>query len=202
MTGIYRDLDVSIIRENLYNNIEKSLEGRTISSSDKESINKFMDYICDEYIKTLSHSSLEIEISKVITNTNRTIDKVKNILLIAISIDFILLFVLNLKSIYMFITNLGVSLMICGLFLISAVVFINMRLKIHTIVILNDIISDVLRNTLSTNLHVILKYGLVLTILSIGMIFVSNLIHNSNKTKNKKEENKKTKENVKLRGER
>ena len=64
--------------------------------------------------------------------------------------------------------------------LISSI-FINTKIKVQTILILNDAISEVLRNILSEILNSSLTIALFALIFGISMIIIPNLIHNIKK---------------------
>ena len=60
-------------------------------------------------------------------------------------------------------------------------IFINIKIKVQTILILNDAISEVLRNILIEILNSSLTIALFALIFGIIMIIIPNLIHNYKK---------------------
>ena len=63
--------------------------------------------------------------------------------------------------------------------------FIKAKIKIQTITILNDSISEILRNILSEIFNIMVKNGAYMLTLGIILIFLANLIHNLKETRTK-----------------
>ena len=111
-----------------------------------------------------------------IDRINELINLIKNILLIILIIDFLVLFVLNFKSIYKVISIIANSFIIMGFILIGLTLFINIRLKIHTITLINDVVSELIRKVLGQNIVFVLISGLIISVLGIILSFISNII--------------------------
>ena len=73
------------------------------------------------------------------------------------------------------------SLTTTGAFLTIVNLFVNIKIKIQTITILNDAVSDTLRNVLTSMLNMVMKNEYILLISGVLLIIVSNLIHNIKK---------------------
>ena len=179
--GISQKIDTEEIRENLNNNIEKNIGKENITPALKISIDNFIEHICNEYKTTISHFSFENDIHRNYTKIMDYINLSKKVLLIAIGIDFLLLIMINLKKIYKLVSQVGISFTITGISLLIVNIFINTKIKIQTITILNDAISEALRKILTENLSLTFKYGIITLILGIVMIILPNLIHNFKK---------------------
>ena len=194
--GLNQEVDTSEIKENLNKNIEKYIQNVGITNEQKNSIDTFVNHICNEYKSTISHFTFENQINQYYSQMVKIINMSKKVFLITIGIDFLLLIVLNLKRIYKCFTSIGVSFTIIGLTVLITDIFINIKIKVETITILNDAISEVIRNILSENLKSSFMLGIFALIFGIIMIVIPNLIHNIKKygkSKNKEtyEENSK-----------
>ena len=185
--GTSDKIDTQEIKDNLNSNIEKSL-GTNLVNAQKDAINTFIEKICDEYTSTISHYKYEEQINSVYQRINMKIDMAKKALLVIIAANIIILFILSTRRIYKAFVMTGISAVTSGIFFIAVNIFINIKVKVHTILILNDTISEVLRSILGELLNNINIYGIVL--LSAGLLFIiiSNLINNILKYKNDEDE--------------
>lgn len=185
-----QEIDIEEIRNNLNSNIESSLSNTIITGGQKKAINTYIDHICNEYKTTISSFSIQNKIGENFAKIINNFNFVKTILLIAISIDFLLLFVLNFKRVYKLVSLIGMSLLINGFILSFICYYIRSKIQIKFITILNDAVSEVLRSILNAELSLIVKHGIVALILGIILIVTSNLLHN---IKDKKMKTKQTK---------
>ena len=179
--GLNQEVDTSGIKENLNKNIEKYIKNTNLNNEQKNSIDTFVNHICNEYKTTISHFTFENQINQYYSKIIKIINMSKKVLLITIGIDFLLLIVLNLKKIYKCFTSVGVSFTIIGLIMLISSIFINTKIRVQTILILNDAISEVLRNILSEILNSSLIISIFTLIFGIIMIIIPNLIHNIKK---------------------
>lgn len=186
--GLEQKIDTQEIRDNLNNNIKETLGEQNITKTQQNSIDTFVDHICNEYTDTMSHFSYEKQINQVYQKVIKYIDLAKKVLLITIGLAILLLLVLNLKRIYKFVSLLGISLTTTGTFLVIVNLFINSKVKVQTITILNDAISDTVRSVLADILHMIMNNGSIMLITGILLIIIPNLIHNLKKYGMAKEE--------------
>ncbi len=193
--GVEQKVDTQEIKDKLNNNINQTLNQQNLNNSMKDSINTFVDHICNEYTDTMSHFSYENKINETYIKAMKYINIAKKIILIAIALDFILLIVLNFKRIYKSGIFIGISCAISGSILIIINIFTKTKIKIQTITVLNDAISEVIRNISSEILEKILSYGIVLVSSGVILIILSNIIHNFRKYGLEKIEN--TNENMK-----
>lgn len=192
ISNLYDELEQKIdtqeIRDNLNNNIKETLGEQNITKTQQSSIDTFVDHICNEYTDTMSHFSYEKQINQYYKKAMQYINLAKKVLLITIGLAILLLLVLNLKRIYKFVLLLGISLTTTGTFLVIVNLFINSKVKVQTITILNDAISDTVRSVLAEILHMIMNNGSIMLISGILLIIIPNLIHNLKKYGMAKEE--------------
>ena len=176
--GLQQTIDTQEIENNIKNKIENTIGNSNHNVTQKNAIDQFIHEICDEYTQTLSHYEYEDQIHKIYTKAVKYIDVIKKTALIAMAIGLILLLILNRKKIYQTFSLWGVSLTISGTFVIIVHTFIETKIKIQNILILNEAISNVLRSMISQIFHTMNTYGVIM--LGIGIIFIigANLIHN------------------------
>ena len=152
---------------------------KNLNATQKEAIDTFVDKICKEYENTMLHFSFENTVYQKYVKILEYINIAKKASLIILGVDAILLILINLKRMYKFISLIGLSLNISGL-------FINAKIKIETITILNNSISEIVRNVLNEILSTVMKNGWILLIAGLVLIVISNLIHNVRKYGKKK----------------
>ena len=178
-------IDTEEIKDKLNDNIKKSLDGK-ISETQQKSIDVFVDTICKEYETTLSHTGYETKINSALNLINKYINIAKKIDLAAIIITLIILCLVSLGKIYYIISSLGISLIVDGAIYVLIEKYINAKIKIDTIVLLNDGFSDVLKNILKDILLKISKNGYIMLGVGIALIIIYSIIKSIyiEKTKN------------------
>lgn len=174
--GTKQEIDIEGIKNNLNNNIEKTLTEKEINITEKqrESINTFVNCICKEYEDTIMHSDLETEINGYYRKIVKYIDIVKKVALVIFGIGIFTLITLNFKHVYRFVSSIGETMLISGLLLLFTNFFINSKFQINYITILNDAFSEILRNIINEIIHMIKIYGVTLLIGGIVLIILSN----------------------------
>lgn len=183
--NIYDNASKSISTEELKKNLRANIENSVDKNSTikQSALDSFVNTIAEEYKDSVSHTKYEQKINSGLVKISEYIAKLKNICLIAIIIAVVLIGLLNIKTIHKFITNIGVSILASGMFFMFTNIFINLKIGIKNITVLNVSISEVLRNILQEFLSMIMKYGIIMLVTGIVAIVVSILIHN---LKNKK----------------
>ncbi len=185
--GMNEKIDTEEIKNNLNEKINNSIDGK-ISSSQQKSIDTFVDTICKEYEKTISHTNYEKKINSIINKANKYIDIAKKALLITIGVSVILLILLTIKRIYRITARIGTAFIIDGLIFIIAEKYIKSKIKIDTIMLLNQGISDVLQSILNEILSNILKTGSIMLGIGILLTIIYGIIKSIRKAKREKEQ--------------
>lgn len=185
--GMNEKIDTEEIKNNLNEKINNSIDGK-ISSSQQKSIDTFVDTICKEYEKTISHTNYEKKINSIINKANKYIDIAKKALLITIGVSVILLILLTIKRIYRITARIGTAFIIDGLIFIIAEKYIKSKIKIDTIMLLNQGISDVLQSILTEILSNILKTGSIMLGIGILLTIIYGIIKSIRKAKREKEQ--------------
>ena len=184
--GDNKKIDVTALKERLNNNIKESLSGQRITSSTQKAIDEFVNKIADQYIETMSHTNFEKTIHDIYTKVKEYVELGKKVIIVAIGIIIIAILAIQYKKIFRNFALIGISFTGSGLFYIFVDMFINAKIKIENIIILNDAISITLRNVLTNILNTINQYGWVFFGIGIVLIVIGNILNNR---KAKNEEN-------------
>ena len=182
--GDNKQIDVTALKERLNNNIKESLSGQRINSSTQKAIDEFVNKIADQYIETMSHTNFEKTIHDIYTKVKEYVELGKKVIIVAIGIIIIAILAIQYKKIFRNFALIGISFTGSGLFYIFVDMFINAKIKIENIIILNDAISITLRNVLTNILNTINQYGWVFFGIGIALIVIGNILNNR-KAKNK-----------------
>lgn len=180
-SGIGDNISTEKIKERLTQNIDKSLENRKLSSSEKEAIDDFIDKIGNEYETTIFYTNYEKSLSNMYKKIMKMILFGEKAILISIGFFVIFILLINNRRIYKSISAIGVSMISSGVIFIIAKIYINTKIKIQTITMLNSVVSTTLRNILQELLDNIITYGIILSVIGLVLIILSNLIHNIRK---------------------
>lgn len=179
--GIAEDIEVKDIEEKLNENINNQISGMTLTEVQKQSIELFVKTICDEYTTTISHFKYETHINTAYSKIMEYLELGSKIILIIAGMSVISLIILNRKIIYRTFMYLGTSLLSSGAFFVIVNIYINAKVKVQNILILNDAISESLRKLMGDILNMELKYGVILLVLGIMFTLISNGVHNRRK---------------------
>ena len=95
--GLQETISTQEIRDNLNKNIKESLGNVRLNAEQQQSIDDFVQMICDEYTSTIAHFKFEKSINTGYQKVMKGIDIVKKVFLIGIGVEIILLLVLCLK---------------------------------------------------------------------------------------------------------
>ena len=181
--GLNETVDTTKIEEKLKNNIDNSLNGKELSATEKISVNRFIQEIINEYKSTISHLEFENKIHETVKKISDFIEKAKKILIVVIGISLVALILLSIKRIYKIAVNIGISIFASGLTLTGINIYINSKVDVKYLSILNDQISGILQDILGTILSGILKYGIFMLLIGFVLILISNIVHNIQKYK-------------------
>lgn len=184
--GTNETIDTNQLKTNLTNKIEQSLTNRAITAAQRRSINEFVDKIVEEYTSTISHYSYEKQINNAYNKIVKIIDVAQKAILISAGVSIIILILLSIRRIYKFLVHIGIALTSSGLILIIVNSFINTKVKIQNIILLNDAISLIIREVLQEILDMIKNYGIIVLVAGLLMIIIPNVIHYIIRYKNEK----------------
>ena len=176
--GTNETIDVNELKTNLNNKIEESIDNQGLSSVQRNSIDTFVNTICNEYTKTMTHTKYEQDINNAYVKVLKYVQMAKQALLIAIIVVVILILAISIKHIYKGITSLGIAGTSSGAFYIATIIFIKSQIKINTITVLNDTISNSLRTIINSIVGNITSCGCILFVIGIILIIFGNLLNN------------------------
>lgn len=175
--GLNEKIDTQEIKDNLNANINNSLKNQKINSTQQSAIDKFVDEIANEYTNVMSHTKYESQINNVYSKCMKYIDLVKKAMLILIAVAIILIVLLCLHRVYRIFSTVGVSMLASGTVFAITNWYITSKIKVQTITILNDAISDCVRNILQELLSTIKNEASVLVLGGICFIVIPSLVH-------------------------
>ena len=191
--GIKEEVSIEAIKQNLEKNINEQIDTDSLSTEQKQAIDQFVKTLCDEYRATIANTNYESQINDGYKKISKYIKLAQKASIVMIGISIIIIILLNLRRVYKIATNTGTALLASGIILTIINIYINSKIKIKYLSILNEPTSIVLRNIANDVLGKILVYGILLIISSVILLIISNFIHNIVKYKgimeNKSEEN-------------
>ena len=195
ITNIFSNIEETINTDNLktklHANIDAATQGMIVTEEQKASLNGFVDEISKEYLNTIAHFDYEKDIFNACHKLDFVLDVTKKLVLIFAAVSVFGLLVSAGKRFYKFVASIGFTLFTCGLVFLIINIFVNSKVNIQTITILNDAFSFVIREILSAILGGIFGKGMLMFFGGLALIFVSNLAHNYFKYKGIKEDKSK-----------
>ena len=174
--GNGEDIDTDEIRERLKSNIYASL-GEQVADNNKETIDIFIETVCNEYLGSISHYKFEEDINKEYVKIVDAIKNIQKLGIIVFIVCIIVLLVFNLKEIYKFIAYIGTTGVASGISFLIINHFINGKIDVQSIMLLNEAFSDVIKNVVAEVLNTLKVRGILLLILGIIFIIVPTFIH-------------------------
>lgn len=175
--GTKQAVDITEIEENLKNNIEKSLDNNKLNISQKEAIEQFVNKICEQYKEAMSYTKYEDSINNVLNKINKYIDILKKVIIIAVVILIVIVLVINCKNILKGFSQIGIVLTTNGILCFIFNLYINYKIKIGDILVLNSAVSEVIKQVINDILAYMIKYGVVLVICGFVGIVVANIFN-------------------------
>lgn len=167
-------VDVTEIEENLKSNIEKSLKNNRLNIIQKDAINQFVIKICDQYKETMSYTKYENNINNVLNRINKYINILKKDIIIAIIILIVIVLIINCKNIIKGFSQLCTILIANGILCIIFNLYINYEIKVGDILILNNAVSEVIKQLINDILFSIIRYGTLLVVCGfVGIVIVN-----------------------------
>ncbi len=183
--GADKEIDVTEIRDRLNENIKEKMEEEGVKAADDTAIETYINRICDEYTKTMTHTEYEQNINNVFMKILKFSQIGRKALLITMLVCIIFIFVICYKRLFKGISSIGISLLSSGIFYIFINIYINTKIKIDAITVLNSSISNTLRTIMNNIMSNVANYGYILFAIGIVLIIFGNLIDS---IKYKKEE--------------
>lgn len=171
-------IDTIKIKANLESNIEEYLENNkiTLNTSQRKSVDKFVDTIEKTYVDEISYSSYLDKIGNKVYRINQIIKKVNPIIYGAILALVVLIIIINIKQIYLGINYIGIAILASGLINIISKIYINKKVNISKILLINEDISSIIINILNKILYYIQNWGLIMIGVGLIILILTNII--------------------------
>ena len=180
INNIYENKDDKIntedIKEKLQNNIEASVGSGLLTKENKKSIEDFIDKIADEYVQNISHDPYFEKVGMIINKVKDMIGKVEGIIIFVPIILAVVILLLNIKQISSAIRFIAISILTSGVIGIVIKVFLETKINISNILIINDSFSEVIKNVINSILNNINTMSIIGIIGSIVIIVLTNII--------------------------
>ncbi len=191
INNLYDGTNVTInteeIATNLKNNIETSLGGIKLTTTQQKAIEEYIAKIEAQYKETMSHTEYEGQINNVVRKVNTYKEQINKFSVIGIAVSVFIILACNYKNLLNTLAHVGISLTSSGLFYIIVRSFIDSKIKVSNILVLNNAVSDTIKNILNNILENILNTGIILFVIGILMIIIGNIITNI-RAENRKEQ--------------
>ena len=175
------EISTKEIEDKLRENIDKSLNGRTLSNEEQKAVDKFIVKITDEYKATILNTKYEQTINTYYLKLEKYINMASKALIVAIGILGISLVLISPRRIYRAFNALGVAALAGGAILVIFNLYITLNIDLNLITLMNEVFSEALRKILTDIFGKIGIYGLISSILGLILIVLSNLFHNIKK---------------------
>ena len=180
INNIYENKDDKIntedIKEKLQNNIEASVGSGLLTKENRNSIEDFIDKIADEYVQNISHDPYFEKVGMIINKVKDMIGKVEGIIIFVPIILAVVILLLNIKQISSAIRFIAISILTSGVIGIVIKVFLETKINISNILIINDSFSEVIKNVINSILNNINTMSIIGIIGSIVIIVLTNII--------------------------
>ena len=164
------------IKEKLQNNIEASVGSGLLTKENRNSIEDFIDKIADEYVQNISHDPYFEKVGMIINKVKDMIGKVEGIIIFVPIILAVVILLLNIKQISSAVRFIAISILTSGVIGIALKLFIETKINISNILIINDSFSEVIKNVINSILNNINTMSIIGIIGSIVIIVLTNII--------------------------
>ena len=164
------------IKEKLQNNIEASVGSGLLTKENKNSIEDFIDKIADEYVQNISHDPYFEKVGTIINKAKDVVGKVEGIIIFVPIILAVVILLLNIKQISSAVRFIAISILTSGVIGIALKLFIETKINISNILIINDSFSEVIKNVINSILNNINTMSIIGIIGSIVIIVLTNII--------------------------
>ncbi len=186
--GTEKTVDTTEIETSLKNNIEESLENKKLTVTQQKAIEEYIQTIAKQYKETMSHTKYENDIHNILKKVNQYIEMAKKVAIIGIAVLALFIMVLNYKKLVRSISQIGIAFVSSGAFYVILKMYIDFKIKVSNIVVLNDAVSNTIKTVMNDILSKIIQNGIILVCCGLVMIVIGNIIIYLNKTKERKEQ--------------
>lgn len=179
--GESQEISTQEIKDNLEKNIKESTGNKTLSASEQEAVDTFVNTVCEEYKAVISHTSYEATLNNALTKMSKYMGIAEIVLVVIAIVLVIILFALSIHHKYRFISDLGVALLSSGSVLVVSNLYIKFNIEVKNIIILNEAISKALVKIVQEILGTLSQYGIAFAIIGVLLIIIPHLVHNKRK---------------------
>lgn len=173
--AIYENKEINIetesIKTKLTENIDNYLNQNNLKVNNRTEIDTFINTIINTYKNGVVFSSSMLEqVTPITTKVIGLIHRYQPIVYMVTAFLAIILILSNLKDKTDILKYIGISMFTSGILLVITKIFINSKIKIDGITIINDIFSNLIHNIANQILNYIFYFGI--GILIVGLIAI------------------------------
>ena len=164
------------LKEKLQKNIESSVATGILTKETQKSIENFTDKIADEYVQNISHDPYFGKLGTIINKVNNILEKVEGVIIFIPIILAVVILLINIKELSMAIRFIAISVLSSGIIALVEKLFIQTKINISNILIINDSFSEVIKNIINNILGSINTMSIVAIVGGIIVIILTNVI--------------------------
>lgn len=179
--GKNEEISCNEIKQVLKKNILNTFQNQNLPN--ENAIEEFAQKIADEYSTDILNNKYISSINEKFIQMQKYISKIKICSIVILIISILVIFLVNIKSLNECLTAIEISGLASGILLIFSNIFINTKINIQSILILNNAFSIVFRNILLSILNSIKNYGIILVITFLLITIIDSIIKNNKKEK-------------------
>ena len=180
--GKDEEIDIQEIKDRLDEKVKEAMNKLGVTA-DKKAVDEFVNEICQEYKTTMVHTEYEHNINNMYNKVLNLVSKLKKGLLITILVCVIMVLALCYKRIYKGIASCGVAVLTSGILSTIGNIYINEKIKIQSIAIINNTISNSVREVATNIMSKVSTFGYILLGIGILMIIIGNIIDSKKELK-------------------
>ncbi len=180
--GKDEEIDIQEIKDRLDEKVKEAMNKLGVTA-EKKAVDEFVNEICQEYKTTMVHTEYEHNINNMYNKVLNLVSKLKKGLLITILVCVIMILALCYKRIYKGIASCGVAVLTSGILYTIGNIYINEKIKIQSIAIINNTISNSVREVATNIMSKVSTFGYILLGIGILMIIIGNIIDSKKELK-------------------
>ena len=180
--GTENKLNTERLKQTLNANIQLQLERTTIAENTEQTIQEVIDRIGQEYEDKIMQKQYDKKIDQIVQNGSSVIEKRVHIINIIAVILIITILILNIKKQKIkALVSLGMSMIISGIFLTLANIFINSRLFAEDVNVLSQSITTLVQIITNDILSKMLTNSIIMIVIGTFAIVFGNVLHKKRK---------------------
>ena len=171
-----KDIDIEKVKTRLNDKIYASLANVSLTSTEKKSIESFINIIGNIYKDEISYTKWLNGLNGKVYNINEKIEKVGIYVYVLPLVLIIILIILNIKELYRALNATGIAIIGSGILTIALKFFIKVNIDIENILILNESFSNVIKSSVYEILNALTIASITIGAIGIVICYIANYI--------------------------